>query len=530
MSIYSKSSITLAFSLATISTVASADDLVFSWEGNIKITDPVAGWICETCPGNCFESIEDGNYIVSWNRPGGRIYCGRILATPSDPGFETLWAEWRFRADQPRPPNFFTCYVTASLTQAWDGYFVGQPVLLWGDRAVSNEGGDSIPFALNEFHTFRIELIEGRTFRISVDGIVFNTGQGKEVAFAYNSSTILEDNGACVDGTHMARKEYDYFRVGTISRGEQVVGSDPPAGLIDFGCTGEVRSFTVTFDAPNYVYVNDIAVFPPQFTFPRVVATRRQHNGPPEVVEIVLDRPLPLGTTRFLINDGVIVNEVVYTVVSSDADGDGRPDLCDNCIEVVNPDQTDWDGDGLGNACDNCPEISNPDQSDRDGDGVGDACDPCPDDALDDRDGDGHCEAADNCPEVFNPDQADGDGDGVGDACDLCPDDPINDPDADGLCAIYDNCPEVFNPDQSDRDFDGVGDDCDPCPDDAMDDSDGDGVCDSADRCPGEDDAADADGDGVADCLEPPPIPAVTGWGATVLALLLLTAAKLRRG
>jgi hypothetical protein len=29
--------------------------------------------------------------------------------------------------------------------------------------------------------------------------------------------------------------------------------------------------------------------------------------------------------------------------------------------------------------------------------------------------------------------------------------------------------------------------------------------------------------------LEPPAIPAVTGLGATVLALLLLTAAKLRR-
>ena len=34
-----------------------------------------------------------------------------------------------------------------------------------------------------------------------------------------------------------------------------------------------------------------------------------------------------------------------------DADGDGKPDACDNCPGVPNPDQMDADGDGQGDAC-----------------------------------------------------------------------------------------------------------------------------------------------------------------------------------
>ncbi len=38
-----------------------------------------------------------------------------------------------------------------------------------------------------------------------------------------------------------------------------------------------------------------------------------------------------------------------------DADGDGRPDVSDNCPLVSNPDQADADGDGMGDICDACP-------------------------------------------------------------------------------------------------------------------------------------------------------------------------------
>ena len=61
----------------------------------------------------------------------------------------------------------------------------------------------------------------------------------------------------------------------------------------------------------------------------------------------------------------------------TDTDGDGLPDLTDNCPTTPNPDQLDTDGDGVGDVCDNCPDDANPDQADTDGDGLGDVCDDC---------------------------------------------------------------------------------------------------------------------------------------------------------
>ncbi|SRR6266496_4171175 len=60
--------------------------------------------------------------------------------------------------------------------------------------------------------------------------------------------------------------------------------------------------------------------------------------------------------------------------VGSDFDGDGIPDLQDNCPTVFNPNQQDTDGDGIGDACDNCPSIPNPGQEDSNNNGIGDAC------------------------------------------------------------------------------------------------------------------------------------------------------------
>lgn len=61
-----------------------------------------------------------------------------------------------------------------------------------------------------------------------------------------------------------------------------------------------------------------------------------------------------------------------------DDDGDAIANVCDNCPDDANFDQTDSDADGLGNACDNCPNLSGGSQDDSDGDGVGDQCDNCP--------------------------------------------------------------------------------------------------------------------------------------------------------
>lgn len=62
----------------------------------------------------------------------------------------------------------------------------------------------------------------------------------------------------------------------------------------------------------------------------------------------------------------------------SDQRGSSRVGLCDiGAFEASG--QVDTDGDGIPDIYDNCPTVYNPDQLDSDGDGFGDACDPCPD-------------------------------------------------------------------------------------------------------------------------------------------------------
>ena len=108
-------------------------------------------------------------------------------------------------------------------------------------------------------------------------------------------------------------------------------------------------------------------------------------------------------------------------VCDADDDNDGIPDLLDNCVTDVNPNQenSDYylDGDISGDMCDNdydndgldethdgipgvdrCPNLQSAENGDADGDGIGDPCD--------------------NCPYVENGDQADADRDGIGDLCD----------------------------------------------------------------------------------------------------------------
>lgn len=113
----------------------------------------------------------------------------------------------------------------------------------------------------------------------------------------------------------------------------------------------------------------------------------------------------------------------------------------------------DEDGDGIPNVDDNCPRIFNPIrpiddnlQADIDFDGLGDACDPCPlhpDTTTcdlperNDLDADGVVDSGDNCPRDQNPGQEDADADGHGDICDLCPE-YSNPGDAPCAATIYD--------------------------------------------------------------------------------------------
>ena len=86
----------------------------------------------------------------------------------------------------------------------------------------------------------------------------------------------------------------------------------------------------------------------------------------------------------------------------------------------------DRDNDGVPNSLDNCVGMINANQSNFDGDAAGDACD------LDD-DNDEVFDTADNCPLAANTDQQDLDKDGAGDACDS-DDDNDNVPDGKDKC------------------------------------------------------------------------------------------------
>ena len=124
--------------------------------------------------------------------------------------------------------------------------------------------------------------------------------------------------------------EWDFVRYGTIATGEQIIAADPPAGFVAPQVYPGLDRFTVTFDSPNYVYIEDVSVSVSGGIRPNVIQTRRRENTEPDTVEIVLDRPLPVGaTTRFTFNDGTAVSvvEYIYAPPPGDTNGDGRVDL-----------------------------------------------------------------------------------------------------------------------------------------------------------------------------------------------------------
>lgn len=105
---------------------------------------------------------------------------------------------------------------------------------------------------------------------------------------------------------------------------------------------------------------------------------KRQHDLRQYVDREILIR-FRLNTANS-VGEGWFITEIQVNAATInlglDSDGDGVPDINDNCPFVANPGQQDSDGDGVGDACDNCPTQYNADQADLDMDGIGDVCDP----------------------------------------------------------------------------------------------------------------------------------------------------------
>jgi hypothetical protein len=413
--------------LATIllgPTAIRADDVQYRYEGDVLPQE--AGWIAGDCSGPCRATIEDGRLAIEWSDLGAHVSYLHYIAAPDDPPPPLpAWIEWSFRSSEPKPPNLYTCDAAFSLQY----HSVGDLVFLFADAVVSFDGGSGmLGLEPDRFHTSRFETTDGTTYRFSVDGLVFVNRIDNEWTGAHY--VAIGSFGGC-DYLRLPNvNEWDFVRYGTISYGEKIVAADPPAGFLRAEDFPALDRFTVRFEEPNYVYVDEVTVeiFPypghegaslpypdregaapdrhestqprshedegiegprdqgieaelritndelrnPQIgnrnsaignspkdrgqqatgnsvgwaaptdsdpsslrpfvpsSLPAVSATRRLDNGPPDLVEIVLDKPIPLDArTVFTFDDGTIRQNVSYTYMLGDANADGRFDLRD---------------------------------------------------------------------------------------------------------------------------------------------------------------------------------------------------------
>ena len=449
-----------------------ADEVLYRYEGDVLPYDPSEGWIvAHACEDPCSESLADGHFILHWSDCCGLAHYHRNITDLGEEQPPTLWVEWRFRSNLPVGPVFTQCDANLSVIFRE----IVDHIYIYGDSAFSPSGNGSITgLDVDEFHTYRFESLDGTNYRYSVDGIVFLTRVEHEVT--HKSYVQASGMNSCGDWTTNKIHEWDALRYGTVSLGEQIIATDPPAGEIDTASYPGLDRFSVTFDSANNVYTNEITVEVTGGPVPVVTQVLRLEEYDVDTVQVVLDRTLTTGeTTTFTFDDGAAVNVVqyVYGAVEACCQADG------SCTNLPAEDCTTAGGTPQGEltAC----------EGDADGDGVDGNCgDACPNNVGKTDPGVCGC----GSPDI------DSDNDGTLDCLDACRNDP--DKIEPGICGC------------------GVSDYLD---------ADDDTVPDCIDQCEGLDDRYDHDNNGVPDCTQY--IPAVSTWGLVVLTLLLMTLSKL---
>lgn len=315
------------------------DELLFAFEGD---TLPGTGsdWIvANACELDCSRRIENGRFLLEWGVMGDLVNYGHRIAEPPVAPPPSLWVEWRFRSNQELPTT------SASCDARFQADYVGvlDTAYMFQDAVFDFLGINSmLGLDPDVFHTYRFESLDGENYRMSVDGVVFKTAMdsgGNEF-----HSIQFGGLGSCPGERPIpVRNEWDFIRYGTLAAGEVIEATDPPSGFLDPNTLTDLDRFTITFDAPNYVYVDDVTVETSGEETPVVLHTRRLDNGQADTVEIVLDRPLPPGAhARFIFNDGTTRNVVDYSYILGDADGNGALDLRDvgafqNCFDSATP-------------------------------------------------------------------------------------------------------------------------------------------------------------------------------------------------
>ncbi len=133
-------------------------------------------------------------------------------------------------------------------------------------------------------------------------------------------------------------------------------------------CTDPVDGITLTPTAPICVEIETTATYEGEITVciqyddtgmsvTEETFLRMVHCHEGDCTFATCTPPIPIDTVNNIVC-ACVPNFSLFAVgFPTDADGDGTPDLLDNCPDTPNLFQEDSDGDGIGDVCDPCPTI-----------------------------------------------------------------------------------------------------------------------------------------------------------------------------